>query len=147
MMRKIKVRAWDTVGKQWLWITGFETAETSISDGYTLDGLFHDGDYVGREGIIVTQSTHLKDRNGKEIYEGDIVGYKSNDLKRYEKCVVCYDLYQAKYKAVPLPMYFNNAGNGGWTGYELRSTCEILGNIFEHSELMEKYTHCKFQRQ
>ena len=45
--RTFKFRAWGTVGKKWLWITGFETKETSISGGYTLDGLFHDGDYVG----------------------------------------------------------------------------------------------------
>ena len=120
-MREIKFRAWDTVGKQWLWITGFETAETSVSDGYTLDGLFHDGDYVGKEGIVLMQYTGLKDKNGKEIYEKDVC-----KLDNFTGVVVfsdgCFRI-----------------SDGRRTAYFISTDCrevEVIGNVFENGELL-----------
>lgn len=132
--RVIKVRAWDTVGKQWLRITGFETAETSISDGYTLDGVFHDGDFVGRGGIIVTQYTGLKDRNGREIYEGDIIeGFFDYEKNRYEIVFgsdACYYGRSAPYNGLP------NGGRQTVVLNNISDWAEVIGNIFEHPHLL-----------
>jgi uncharacterized phage protein (TIGR01671 family) len=81
----------------------------------------------------IMQYTGLKDKNDKEIYEGDIV--ICNDESEGRKRVVCYDIHQAKYKAVPKSTYYANAGNGGWTGFELRWYYEVIGNIYESPEL------------
>lgn len=35
------------------------------------------------------------------------------------KGVICYDSHQARYKFVPLDLYHANAGDGGWSGFEL----------------------------
>lgn len=127
-MREIKFRAWDTVGKQWLWITGFETAETSVSDGYTLDGLFHDGDYVGKEGIILMQYTGLKDRNGREIYEGDILRDDEMGLNvvRWED------------GSFWLEMFYEGGQSLMEHLSDYNEVCEVIGNIYENPELLEE---------
>ncbi|GIO83497.1 hypothetical protein J25TS5_04290 [Paenibacillus faecis] len=80
--------------------------------------------------------TGLKDKNGVEIYEGDIILCESSGLKHYEHRVVCYDTHQAKYKTVPPTSYHQNAGNGGWTGYELKYHNEVVGNIYDNPDLL-----------
>ena len=85
----------------------------------------------------VGQYTGLKDRNDKEIFEGDILLCESNGIQHYEHRVVCYDIFQTRYKAVPPTAYHQNAGQGGWTGYELKYHNEVIGNIHEHPHLLK----------
>jgi len=89
-------------------------------------------DFREYELLSRNQYTGLKDRNDAEIYEGDIV-LCDQDSRR----VVCYDIYQTKYKTVPKSTYYANAGNGGWTGFDLRWHCEVIGNVYEHPNLLE----------
>ncbi|WP_163855767.1 YopX family protein [Paenibacillus elgii] len=74
--------------------------------------------------------------DGQEIYEGDV--FPPPAAGRNENRIVVYDSEQAKYKAVPVSLYHANTGNGGWTGYELRWTDEVIGNIWEHPHLLEE---------
>jgi len=126
-MREIKFRAWDTVGNQWLWITGFETAETSKSDGYTLDGIFHNGDYVGKEGIVLMQYTGLKDRHGQEIYEGDILRDDEMGLNvvRWED------------GSFWLEMFYEGGQSLMEHLSDYNEVCEVIGNIYEHPHLLK----------
>lgn len=80
--------------------------------------------------------TGLRDRNGIEIYEKDIVIQDFGHIQNRK--VVCYDKKQAMFKAVPFSMYLANAGAGGWTGYGLTSeTLEVIGNIYTNPELVK----------
>ena len=126
-MRDYKFRAWDTESEMWLQITAFDTKESRESDGYTLEGVFHDGDYAGYEGIVLMQWTGLYDRNGKEIYEGDIA--KSG--KRLFVAKWNDDI--ASFVWEPLD------GESSYPCFNVGTVknMEIVGNVFENPELLE----------
>ena len=71
----------------------------------------------------VCQYTGLKDKNGKEIYEGDIL---YGEFYGYPfPCIETFTVKWHKADAGFLANYFNNA------------KCEVIGNIFDNPELLE----------
>lgn len=79
------------------------------------------------ENIILMQSTGLKDKNGKEIFEGDILGTKDGLLNGV-----------VEYRA-DLGMFVNSLIR--YNNFErlcnVADNREILGNIYENPELLE----------
>ena len=76
--------------------------------------------------IILMQSTWLFDKNGKEIFDGDIV-YAYSEGARLIGAIEYFDnAYCIKTK--------NGVYNSLWTNAEYY---EIVGNVFENQELME----------
>ena len=94
-MREIKFRAWDKVSKKMLKCTGIVYPED-----------------IERQNLVLMQYTGLSDKNGKEIYEGDIV---KTDVGNRE----------VKWLSV------------GWS-LLLKNDVEIIGNIFENSNLLKQ---------
>jgi uncharacterized phage protein (TIGR01671 family) len=75
------------------------------------------------------QYTGLKDKNGKEIYEGDILSRKDWGFGGYHED-------EEKYIVKPLEYYLDS----GEEEYHFRvhlwsEYCEVIGNIYENPEL------------
>lgn len=88
----------------------------------------------------VMQYTGLKDKNGVEIYEGDIIKYyqaEYNDLTElYEDRITVCEWYQDQFAGVC-------RSKGGDTlisphSYLRTKVIEVIGNIYENKELLNK---------
>ncbi|MCT4383958.1 YopX family protein [Lacticaseibacillus paracasei] len=132
-MREIKFRAWDKKRKSMFVPDSFVFDENTGeimsvwrkgTDGETIGGL---DPRKGR--LILMQNAGLKDKNGREIYEGDVldIGLRNQDGKPVI-APVSYETYAAGY-------VLDNGGNGIWQ--RLTKDCEVIGNIFENPELLE----------
>lgn len=127
-MREIKFRAW---------VNG-----EMIKDWYRVIP-DRDGRLLSRPYLVIADSvmqyTGLKDKNGKEIYEGDVVEWDSllADCITTEKRRI-----EIKYRAEYWEYLPNDPSRGGKAGFDLPGTSnmhtlEVIGNIYENPELLK----------
>ncbi|WP_169975912.1 YopX family protein [Campylobacter sp. RM16191] len=119
-MREIKFRVWDKEKKKLtddFYFHEFTDVNCFFSEGCCAFSL---------DDVIFMQYTGLKDKNGKEIYEGDIIK-KIGDIKTYS---IVFDSV--------LAAYLMDDGTGGYgLNQMLLRDFEVIGNIYESPELLE----------
>ncbi|EAA0076212.1 hypothetical protein ACEXFN_001640 [Listeria monocytogenes] len=96
-------------------------------------------DWYNFDDVVLMQYTGLKDKNGKKIFEGDIVAFSEDDFHVFNSQVEYFseDGYPAFDIKVPSTYYFdsNVFSEVSMSGlYEI----EVIGNIHENPELLEE---------
>ena len=80
--------------------------------------------------IELIQSTGLKDKNGVDVYQGDII----RCTRGCPHEVIWLEKYGGTFFGGMPAWYLSGLSNGySWTGRE-----EVIGNIYENSELLEE---------
>ena len=123
-MRTIKFRGYSDELKSFVY--GFYQ-EVNVN-GVVYSYIFWQGNTTPIRPDSVGQFTGLHDKNGKEIYEGEIL--YNNDRK--EHCIVKY----SKEKAMFIVEYLES--NDEFPLWEsISNLCYSVGNIYENPELLE----------
>lgn len=140
-MRELKFRAWDKKQKKMI---AFDLAsiygyEGTYGIGGEVSGVilpdertplnFNSGYGMGgaNEDLEIMQYTGLKDKNGVEIYEGDIL---SKDGRHYPVVYTCNEFSIQDYDNGD---YYHGEDNA----YHDWESFEVIGNIYENPELIK----------
>lgn len=120
MKREIKFRAWDN---------GIMYPMAMVGEPGRPSVLTNSNWRECTEEIVIMQFTGLKDKNGKEIYEGDICTFNQGqpfqeDIKGYIK--FSYGSF-----------VFKSPTHNSALHTEKMRFFEIIGNIYENSEIIE----------
>lgn len=124
-MRELKVRAWYKPYKQMCQVESLRFDGNGVYRVVLIEESFYDRRIVEADEIVIEQYTGLKDKNGTDIYEGDILIDDTGE---------------------PVEYWVVKFSEGGFVGectgvaeslFEL-TNLEVAGNIHEDSELLEE---------
>ena len=120
-MRELKFRVWDLQRKYFSSEYDIYCSNGSVSSNGS--GIV---DPNGHH-FIPQQYTGLKDKNGKEIYEGDIL--RQNDLR--------FEIRFESFQWVAVCPYYNKYHHPRIEHFRLCASGEVIGNIMENPELLK----------
>lgn len=110
----MKIRAWHKINREWISFEELFKTDQHWQNPFT------------RDDLILVRSTELNDKNGKEIWEGDVVRWN----EEFTDSGIEERVSQVKYLGHGFfPMcasYFESIKN-----------CEVLGNVWENPELLK----------
>ena len=130
MNDRFKFRIWDKSKERYVNLLKYELFYIE-SPGRTV-GIQITGDSFKRENLYIEQCTGLKDKNGRLIYEGDIVLLDDTDsFENPIKTVVRWAEENASFG-----LFHSHNCYYGFFSYESENS-EIIGNIHENADLLE----------
>lgn len=126
-----KYRMWNRITSKLHHVTGlyFDSKKVQYTDEF---GILR---FIKFENTILMQFTGLKDKNGKEIFEGDIItdGTSIVDVKSHQT-LGFYTVVNGEERFFGSNTSIKNFENDV---EEFSSVTEIIGNIYENPELLE----------
>lgn len=135
-MREIKVRAWYKPYKQMCQVESLRFDGNGVYTAVLIEESFYDRRLVEADEIVIEQFTGLKDKNGTEIYEGDVIIQKplsKNSIGWVGKIIFKEGAFMAEvYERGKIVMYLF------LSEFNPEKTCEVIGNIHKDPELMEE---------
>ena len=138
MNREIKFRAWDNYSKSFInddeYLIGLD-GKFYRMDFYSGIENYEDGNLIWNEldNITLSQFTGLLDKNGKEIFEGDIIKIKCNEdiiigHVFYKQSRCCYMINH--------PAGYNGSFALHTPTIAICDEFNIIGNIYQNPELL-----------
>lgn len=130
MSREIKFRIW-RAPDEYTKVSWMESWDSLLN--YSMSDIFQ----LDNPDDVLEQFTGLKDRNGKDIYEGDILAWHSNIYRKQDWIgLVKYRgagfVVQESSRSFSTPDWLETACNKD------ANIIEVVGNIHENPELLEE---------
>lgn len=139
-MREIKFRAWDRINKTMNYfdsgVIGFEQIKNYCFVKHLLPN-----------DILLLQYTGLKEKRGKEIYEGDIIRFYFDEQHGIQNkhSIIDKSFFTEMIDSVIFEkgcfFAFNYDVEDGAFLFKYNNCCEIIGNIYENPGLIKEYTN------
>lgn len=143
----LQFRAWDSVKKEMFKDT-FAITESGQVVVVEQESVASPPDYVFVEHLVIMQSTGLFDKNGKEIFEGDII------MTNAYGCIVSFGEYtyfedeDTQTTEVGFYLSFLNVTPATYAPFEkfYWDNCEVIGNIHENELDLIMYELHKYNK-
>ena len=126
MQNRFRFRIWDKFCETWL-------TDFAINQDGEINRFFNNEEALKRRFVLI-QCTGLKDKNGKLIYEGDIINgtcgvYWGKMIVKFNENEARFYMYRVDKRYTDLHFHGKNQEDN----FEL----EVIGNIYENPELLE----------
>jgi uncharacterized phage protein (TIGR01671 family) len=128
-MREIKFRAWNEKRKDFIYVGSIDFVNSECR-GMAYD-IQEGDDEISCNINLLEQFTGLHDKNGKDIYEGDILEYSDAPGMSDDIASVTWHAAEACFYVV------NGSGNVFDPIYNVSTSCNVIGNIHENPELIK----------
>jgi uncharacterized phage protein (TIGR01671 family) len=132
-MRELKFRSWNSKSKTMYYNIDLVQGHSCKDEHYLC--------YNERD--VIMQFTGILDKNGKEIYEGDILYFENDHLERYG--VVTWDKYYCRFFQ-KLIIFFNSPKHPKQVRCvnalsKKIGELAVIGNIYENADLLKSKNH------
>lgn len=142
---KAKRKNWRELPKEEWWVEGSYHNQiyyygNPCDDHYIIDRTENGyGEYWEIDPETICQYTGLNDKNGKRIWENDILHNGNKMIVKWNEPCGRWDLYIVNVSHIPMgawrPLVIDWR-TSDWEEYSDCHECEVIGNIFDNPELL-----------